>query len=81
MTISLLRLWSRRFLDSDYPQKTSKIFSLPTPYSTHEYTMRYGGGGGGENGRLFRGVDSGIFICIEQLQVVHHVRLGGWEGE
>lgn len=47
MTISLLRLWSRRFLDSDYPQKTSKIFSLPTPYSTHEYTMRYGGGGGG----------------------------------
>ena len=43
MTISLLRLWSRRFLDSDYPQKTSKIFSLPTPYSTHEYTMRYGG--------------------------------------
>ena len=39
------------------------------------------GGGGGENGRLFRGVDSGIFICIEQLQVVHHVRLGGWEGE
>ena len=46
MTISLLRLWSRRFLDSDYPQKTSKIFSLPTPYSTHEYTMRYGGGGG-----------------------------------
>ena len=43
MTISLLRLWSRRFLDSDYPQKTSKIFSLPTPYSTHEYTMRYEG--------------------------------------
>lgn len=43
MTISLLRLWSRRFLDSDYPQKTSKIFSLPTPYSTHEYTMRYAG--------------------------------------
>ena len=43
MTISLLRLWSRRFLDSDYPQKTSKIFSLPTPYSTHEYIMRYGG--------------------------------------
>ena len=43
MTISFLRLRSRRFLDSDYPQKTSKIFSLPTPYSTHEYTMRYGG--------------------------------------
>lgn len=43
MTISFLRLRSRRFLDSDYPQKTSNIFSLPTPYSTHEYTMRYGG--------------------------------------
>ena len=38
MTISFLRLRSRRFLDSDYPQKTSKIFSLPTPYNTHEYT-------------------------------------------
>ena len=43
MTISFLRLRFRRFLDSDYPQKTSNIFSLPTPYSTHEYTMRYGG--------------------------------------
>ena len=43
MAISFLRLRSRRFLDSDYPQKTSKIFWLPTPYSTHEYTMRYGG--------------------------------------
>ena len=43
MTISLLRLWSHRFLDSGYLRMTSNILSLPTASSTHEYTVRYGG--------------------------------------
>lgn len=43
MTISLLSLFSRRFLDSGYLRMTSNIFSPPTASSTHEYTVRYGG--------------------------------------
>ena len=62
MTISLLRLWSRRFLDSGYLRMTSNIFSLPTASSTHEYAVRYGG----VKMVAFPAVwKSGTFICIE----------------
>jgi len=77
MTITLLRLWSRRFLDSDYLRNTSKIFSLPTPYSAHEYTVRYGG----VKMVAYPKVWTAVYSYMYALKVVHLVRLGGWEGE
>ena len=75
MTVSLLGLWSRRFLDSGYLRMTSNIFSLPTPSSTHEYTVRYGRVKMVAYPELWKAVYS------YALKVVHLVRLGGWEGE
>lgn len=74
MTISLLRLWSRGFLDSDYLRNTSKIFSLPTPYSTLEYTIRY------EGVKMVAYPKVWTAVYSYSLKVVHLVRLGGWEG-
>ena len=75
MTISLLRLWSHRFLDSGYLRMTSNILSLPTASSTHEYTVRYGGV------KMVAYPEVWTAVYSYALKVVHLVRLGGWEGE
>ena len=75
MTISLLSLFSRRFLDSGYLRMTSNILSLPTASSTHEYTVRYGGV------KMVAYPEVWTAVYSYELTVVHLVRLGGWEGE
>ena len=75
MTISLLSLFSRRFLDSGYLRMTSNILSLPTAYSTHEYTVRYGGV------KMVAYPEVWTAVYSYALTVVHLDRLGGWEGE
>ena len=74
MTISLLRLWSHRFLDSGYLRMTSNILSLPTASSMHEYTVRYGGV------KMVAYPEVWTAVYSYALKVVHLVRLGGWEG-